>query len=469
VTAAALGIDLGMSGARAAVKRGDARLIGRGRCAVAGRADDAPEIDPKNLLEAAIGAARAALADAGTATVDAIAVGALGPCPVLLDAAMEPVAPAPLFGLDARSEAHRRRLQREHGLGDEALGLDHVAPKLMWIRETEPQRFARAAWVVDAAGYIVAAFTGVPSIDRATAAYHLAPGVAPLVRLPEPREAEDIAGSLLPGIAQRLGLPAGSPVAVGGCDSYVDLAGIGMRAAGDLGILIGSTLVLGRVVETGKARDGLRCTPLHGPGTFLGGWTSACCSVIDWSERLYGAAAVAAAADLEPGAGGLLMLPYLEGERTPIWDNAARGAVIGASLQTGAAELHRAAIDAVALSGLDISDRVLQQTGRCESARVGGGGTRRDALVRALCDATGLIFEIAAYAGEAGAPAALALRALGHELTLPVERRLHPDPARQARYREMLERYRGLYAALAPSFAASSNESIVGVKQCRRA
>ncbi len=464
-----LGIDLGLSGARAAVLREDMELIGRGRCAIPTREAHAPEADPKAWLEAAIGAARAALADADLASVDAIAIGALGPCPVLLDENLEPVGPAPLFGIDARSEAHRQRLKRELQLGDEAMSLDHTAPKLLWLRDTQPKRFARARWVVDAAGYIVAALTGVPTIDRATASYHLAPGLKPILPLPDPREAQDIAGGLLPGMAQRLGLPPGIPVAIGGCDSYVDFAAIGMRAAGDLGILLGSTLVLGRVVAQAVAQDGLRTTPHHGAGVFLGGWTSACGALLDWSAQLYGPQAVAAAADLPPGAGGLLLLPYFAGERAPIWDNDARGAVLGASLQTNAAELHRATIDGIALSALDLSERLLRQTGRCELAHAGGGGTRNAALASAVSNATGLILEIAAHAGEAVGPAMLALRALGRNVQARIEKRIHPDPARHARYREMLETYRALYPALAPSLHALGRMATTEEDLCRRA
>jgi len=469
MTLRTLGIDLGLSGARAAVLRADGELIGRGRCPISTRVVGALEADPKTWLEAAIGAARAALADAGVASVDAIAIGALGPCPVLLDEALEPVGPAPLFGIDARSEAHRQRLMCEHGLGDEELSLDHVAPKLLWLRDTQPKRFARARWVVDAAGYIVAALTGVPTIDRATAAYHLAPGIAPLVQMPRPREAHEIAGKLLPSAAARLQLPAGTPVALGGCDSYVDLAGIGMSRLGDLGILLGSTLILGRVVERPGASDGLRNTPHHGAGWFLGGWTSACGSLLDWSANLLGPAAVADAARLPPGAGGLMLLPYFSGERAPIWDNDARGAIIGVTLQTSAAELHRAAIDAIALSALDLSERVLRATGRCEMARVGGGGTRNATLTSAICDATGMILEVAARAGEAVPPALLALRALGREPDIGIEQRLHPDPARTHRYREMLGTYRALYPALASSLHALGRLNPIEEDLCQRA
>ncbi len=469
MTLRALGIDLGLSGARAAVLRADGGLIGRGRCAIAMRETGALEADPKTWLEAAIGAARAALADAGVASIDTIAVGALGPCPVLLDEALEPVGPAPLFGIDARSEAHRQRLLREHDLDDAELSLDHVAPKLLWLRDTQPKRFARARWVVDAAGYIVAALTGVPTIDRATAAYHLARGIAPLVPMPQPREAHDIAGPLLPAAAERLRVPAGIPVALGGCDSYVDLAAIGMTDPGDLGILLGSTLILGRVVKHAGASDGLRNTPHHGAGSFLGGWTSACGSLMDWSANLLGPAAVAGAAALPPGAGGVMMLPYFSGERAPVWDNDARGAIVGATLQTSGAELHRAAIDGIALSALDLSERVLRATGRCDAARVGGGGTRNAALAAAICDATGLTLEVVADAGEAVAPAMLALRAIGQAPQVRIERRLRPDPARTRRYRRMLDTYRALYPALAASLHALGRMSPIEEDLCQRA
>jgi xylulokinase len=465
----ALGIDLGLSGARAAVLRDDGTLIGRGRGAIATHVAGQPDAEPRSWLEAAVDAGRAALSDAGIGSVDAIAVGALGPCPVLLDASLEPVGPAPLFGIDARSEAHRRRLKQEHGLSDEELSLDHVAPKLLWLRETRPQRFARARWVVDAAGSVVAALTGVPTIDRATAAYHLARGIEPPAPMPEAREAHEIAGALLPAIAQRLQLPAGIPVAVGGCDSYVDLAGMGVRRAGDFGILLGSTLILGRVVERPDASDGLRAMPHHGTGWLLGGWTSACGVLLDWSAGLLGQAAVEDAAQLPPGAGGLMMLPYFSGERAPIWDNSARGAIIGATLETSAAELHRAAIDAVALSALDLSERVLRLTGCCEVARVSGGGTRNAALLAAICDATGLILEIPAHAGEAVAPAVLALRAIGLDPVVTIEHRLHPAPARTHRYREMLEIYRALYPVLAPGMHALGSMKPAMEDVCRRA
>jgi xylulokinase len=464
-----LGIDLGLSGARAAVLRHDGALIGRGRSATATHGAGEPEADARSWLDAAIAAGRAALADAGIGSVDAIAIGALGPCPVLLDESLQPVGPVPLFGIDGRSEAHRQRLKQQHGLSDEELGQDHVAPKLMWLRETQPKRFARARWVVDAAGYVVAALTGVPVIDRATAAYHLARGIEPPAPMPQPREAHEIAGVLLPAIAQRLQLPAGIPVAVGGCDSYVDLAGLGVERVGDFGILLGSTLILGRVTEQPDASDGLRATPHLAAGWLLGGWTSACGVLLDWSANLLGPAAVEGAEQLRPGAGRLMMLPYFNGERAPIWDNFARGAIIGATLQTSAAELHRAAIDAVALSALDLSERVLRLTGRCEMARIGGGGTRNAALVAAICDATGLILEVPAHAGEAVAPAMLALRAIGEDPVITIERRLHPVPARTRRYQEMLLTYRGLYPALASGLHALSSMSSIEEDVCQRA
>jgi sugar (pentulose or hexulose) kinase len=185
-------------------------------------------------------------------------------------------------------------------------------------------------------------------------------------------------------------------VAIGGCDSYVDLAGIGMSRIGDLAILLGSTLILGRVMERDEAVDGLRVTPHHGAGWFFGGWTSACGTLLDWSTN----------------------------------------------------------IDAIALSALDLSERVLRATGPCNVARVGGGGTRNPALVSAVADATGVPLEIAAHAGEAMPPALLALRAIGIEPEVRIERRVRPNAERTRRYQELLKTYRGLYPALSSSLHA---------------
>src|SRR5215471_14648571 len=128
MTLPALGIDVGLSGARAAVVNSEGRLLGSGRVPAKNlrRRDGVAERRPVAWFEEAIDAAGLALAEARCEALGAIGIGALGPCPILLDAQDRALAPAPLFSLDRRAEGHRRALAEIAGLGLDALSPDHA-------------------------------------------------------------------------------------------------------------------------------------------------------------------------------------------------------------------------------------------------------------------------------------------------------------------------------------------------------
>lgn len=431
----ALGIDVGLTGVRAAVATADGRLLGRARVAVSPRfpAPGRAEADARDWAAGALAAGVAAVAEAGVSAVDAVGLGALGPAPVLVDERLEPLAPALLFSLDTRAEAERERLGVTH---------DHALPKLLWWAEHEPA-FAGAAWALDATGYVVSSLTGRPVMDAIT---RLDYGEPPLP-VPEPVEPLAVAGGLTRDAARALGVAAGTPVAAGTYDTYVDVAGVGVRRPGDACVLLGSTLVLCRAVAEPVECPGLELAPYPGEGFLLGGWTTAGGATIDWFARTLGAAGDARG--LEPGAGGLLALPYLAGERTPVRDPDARGVVLGLTLATTAVELRRAAVDAVALSARDHDERLAAAGLSPEWWIAGGGGTRDEAWLHATADALGAPLAVAAHAGEAVGPARLALRAVGVEPETPTAFTVEPDAARHERYGELYELYRGLHPALA--------------------
>jgi xylulokinase len=450
--ASALGIDIGVTGARAAVVSGDGRVLGRGRAPCddgrfsLGRA----EHDAGAWVGEAIAAARQALSEAGVGVVSAVGVAALGPAPILVDAELRPLTPALLFSFDQRAEPVRRRLTVELGLSGGDLPLDNAVPKLMWWREQAPDLWARAAWALDATGFLVAALTGGPAMDTITAMDYAFPGIPSPIPTPKPADPFSVAGGLAADAARKLGLAVGTPVTVGTYDSYVDLAAVGARAPGDACILLGSTLVLCRVmVEPVECQGlGLRIVPYPGRGYLLAGWTASAGSTLDWVLRTLGADAQAeglakAADELEPGSGGLLALPYLAGERAPVWDPDARGAVVGLTAQTTREELYRAFVDAVALSCRDLVERFRlagQVPGRW---RVGGGGVRNQAWLRATCDAVGAPFDVV-DAGDGVAAALLALRAVGVHTEAPTSGTVEPNPGR----RERFDRLYGLYGGL---------------------
>jgi xylulokinase len=200
-------------------------------------------------------------------------------------------------------------------------------------------------------------------------------------------------------------------------------------------------------------RDGLSITELPGGQTMLGGWTSAAGATLAWAAGLLGAESgpggfSESAAVLEPGAGGLLTLPYLEGERTPVWDPDARGVVVGLTGSTTRIELYRAFLDGVALSAHDLSWRLAQAGHTPSEWHLAGGGIHDAAWSQATCDALdrpAFVIDV----GRGVAAALFGLRALGSVVTMPISATLNPEPRRTAKYARLYEVYCGLYAQLA--------------------
>ena len=245
---AVLGIDLGLSSARAGVFDRRGRLLGSGRQSARIAQNGAPDILPKSWLSMAIGAARQALSAAGRPPIDAIGIGAFGPCPVLLDESLRPVMAAAMFSFSSESEQHRKRLITKHRIPEHLLGPDNTIHQLLWWRRKFPQAYARAALVIDVAGFLAASLTGRAVIDPITLNDYTCPGLTPPLPLPEMLAADEIAGGLTAKIARKLDLPAGTPVTTGTYDSHIDIAAAGATRSGQSAILLGSTIVMGTIV-----------------------------------------------------------------------------------------------------------------------------------------------------------------------------------------------------------------------------
>jgi xylulokinase len=354
-----------------------------------------------------------------------------------------------LFALDRRAEAERSRLGASQ---------DHALPKLLWWADHEPEIVQRAAWALDATGYVVAALTGRPTMDAITALDYGLDGLTAPVPIPKPVDPLAVAGELAGEQAHALGLPAGLPVAAGTYDTYVDVAGVGVRRPGDACLLLGSTLAVCRAVAEPVDYPDLDLAPYPGEGLLLGGYTASAGSALHWFERELGGEQPEElrlrAAELEPGAGGLLGLPYLAGERTPVRDPHARGALLGLTLETSREQVYRALVDAVALSARDHAERLAAAGLAPERWLTGGGGTQHAAWLQATADAVGAPLAVVAFAGEAVGPADLALRAIGVDTEPRVAFEVEPDARRHERFDALYDLYRSLHAKLAETMHA---------------
>ena len=450
----ALGFDVGLSGVRAALVREDGTLVASARRGHrrARMGDGVGVHDPRDWLEGLAATSREAAAAAGDEPVSVIGVAALGPAPVLVDERLRALTDAPLFGFDRRAEPQRARMVAGLSAIEAAATLDNALPKLAWWVENDRAAADEAAWALDATGFLVGWLTGVPVMDTVTAMDYKLGGVEPAVRVPRPIAPDSLAGALRPDAATQLGLPAGVPVAAGTYDSFVDLAAAGVRSPGDAGIVLGSTMIVCRASERAEARDGLGVSAYPGDGQLIGGWTLSGGMVLDWAAASMGGGhsqpdLAEAAAAIEPGR--LLALPYLAGERTPVWDPRARGALLGLASDSRPHDVYRAFVDALALVVRDHTERLEEALGPCSAWRVTGGGTRNRAWLQATADAVGATLELPADAAEAVGPALLALRALGIDPERPPALRIEPDPARGRAFDRLLPAFRELNGLLA--------------------
>ena len=407
------------------------------------------EHDPRDWLEGVAAAGREAVAGAGDVRIGAIGVAALGPAPLLVDAALAPLTKAPLFSLDRRAEPQRGRMTQSLAPEEAASTLDNALPKLAWWRDNEPALGARAAWALDATGFIVASLTGVPVMDTVTAGDYQLPGVEAPFPLPVPTDPLAVAGELRADAAEHLGLRAGLPVVCGTYDSFADIAAAGVREPGDAGIVLGSTMIVCRAAQDVDPQGGLGVSGYPGEGRLLGGWTLSGGLVLDWFARgLGGGRSRDELADMAAGvdADRVVALPYLAGERTPLWDPDARAAFLGLGFDSGPEHVYRALIESLALVVRDHTERIERALGPCPAWGVTGGGTRNRLWLQSTADAVGAPLEVLADAAEAVGPSLLALRALGFDPQREQIATVEPDPARALRFDSMLPNFRGLAA-----------------------
>jgi len=332
--------------------------------------------------------------------ITGVCVSGMGPCLAVGDAAGAPLRPAILYGIDMRAEAEIDELTRRFGAaailarGGSALSSQAAGPKLLWLQRHEPQVWARAATFFSASSFLVHRLTGEYLLDHHTASqfdpmYDLAAGgwaddwaaeLSPGVALPRLAWSGDIAGAVTGEAAGATGLPAGTPVLAGTVDAWAEAHSVGVRAAGDLMIMYGSTLFLIGIDPSGRPHDGLWRTAGLAPQTStLAAGMATSGLLADWVARLAGqptGSLIAGAETVPPGADGLLLLPYFAGERSPLFDPGARGVALGLTLAHTPEHLMRAALEAIALGvrhNLEAFDSVRPEGTSWRLVAVGGG------------------------------------------------------------------------------------------------
>ncbi|MFL5769835.1 MAG: FGGY-family carbohydrate kinase, partial [Chloroflexota bacterium] len=266
-----------------------------------------------------------------------------------------------------------------------------------------------------------------------------------------------------------LGLEAGTPVVAGIVDAWASFHGAGMTAKGDAIDVGGAAGGFGVYWDQPLQVAGSFSTIAPLPGLFsVGGAMAATGRAIDWFRTQVVAGVdstevlLEEAAATPPGADGVLFLPYLAGERSPIWDPSARGAFVGLTLGHGRAHLTRAILEASALAIRHVAEPILAAGVSVEEMRVGGGPARSETWNQIKADVTGFPVAVPAVLETAVVGAAvLAAAGVGAypDITAAirgmtgVERLLEPRADLRDLYDAAFDAYVRLHPAIAPVLA----------------
>jgi xylulokinase len=265
-----------------------------------------------------------------------------------------------------------------------------------------------------------------------------------------------VVGTVSAAAAKATGVPAGTPVAAGTVDAYSEAFSVGVRQPGDQMLMYGSTMFLVQVIGEYYSDPTLWTTAGIERGTLaLAAGTSTAGSLIGWLQSVTGDVSfddlVAEAQRVPPGSEGLLVLPYLAGERTPVFDPQARGVVAGLTLRHTRGHLFRAAYEGISFGIRQILERFDDAHSGTRTVAV-GGGLRSPIWVQAVSDITGrpqLIPEQAIGASYGNA----LLAAIGVGMVPPetdwakIAREVKPDPRNRELYDELYATWRELYPA----------------------
>jgi xylulokinase len=360
------------------------------------------EQNPELWWEAVVSAIRDATKDAGTSSL--LAIGSTGHiCShTFVDAEGTVIRPSLGFQ-DLRavtevdellSKTTREELAVELGV-DLPPAANWPLPRLLWFRKMEPATLASARYLIQAKDFINFRLTGEMASDFSSnrGLVNLSSGLTAKKvlkklglrddLLPPLYGPEQVMGHVSAQAAAATGLPQGLPVVTGWNDLNASVLGSGAVTVGDAFDITGTSEHVGVVTSTKHSVPGLICAPFL-PGQYLFyGVTSNGGGALSWYQRSFGLPLeelLRLAEQTAMGCNKLLFLPYLDGERSPIWDPRACGAFIGIRNHHQQGHFARAILEGVAFGLWQILELIEDEIGPITSPIIVSGGAARTRL-----------------------------------------------------------------------------------------
>ena len=421
-----------------------------------------------------------------------ISLSCMAPVLVLMDKSLKPLRPAILYN-DLRTSQEVDELNAKIGMdrllkinGNRA-NVQQYTPKLLWLRKHEASVETKTHRFFDLASYIVWRLSGEEVVDYSIAEEG---GLLDYSRKQWSEEMLsflELDASKLPELrptnsrceissSERSNLGWGNRrawVTVGCVDSIATPLALGLVRSGRLSIELGTTGIIYAATHNPKpdARIFLDFSPIEGL-YYIGGGTAASGICYNWMIELlmngkidYDAANRLAASSV-PGSKGLVVLPYILGERTPVFDMLARAIIFGLRLDTTPADILHATMEGIAYSLRHNMNVMLEKGYKFEDASTSGGGAKNNQFRRIVCDVLGLGLSYSSLASTTIGAAYMGYMAAGLKKRwediqewLTPEERITPDASLKEMYDQLFSIYVNLYEKHRDDFKAVANIS----------
>lgn len=498
-----IGVDIGTQSTKALLVGADGRV--KAQHSQAYKVDTPrprwAEQWPQVWLQAVQTCIARCMSDSGVAPqqVKALCVSSLyGGSGIAVDAHFEPLYPC-LIWMDRRAGEQvdwvnqHVDLTQLHDITGNGVDSYYGFTKMLWLKHKQPDIWARTRYLLPPNSYVNHCLTGQVAVDHSSAGniggiYDVARrswsqpmldalGIDVALMPERLLYSDEVVGGLLEPWAAKLGLAVGTPVLAGGVDAAMATFAAGATQAGNHVAMIGTSMCWGYLNQQVDARHGLVSFPHVYNGAqdlyIFGGAITAGASVSWFREQFCQAEEQQAresgedshaileraALTVPPGSDGLLFLPYLMGERSPVWDSRASGSFVGLNLYHTRTHLYRAVLEGVSFA-LRHNMEAGARGARSLDARlvVVGGASHSDLWMQIIADITGYpVYSIVQDVEAALGAALLAARAVGlvddEQVSrgwIELRQRAEPQPANTTLYTRLFEDYVALYPALKP-------------------
>lgn len=497
-----IGVDIGTQSTKTIVLRLDGKIVGQ---ASAGYQVDTPqpmwaEQWPDVWFRAVCQTITASVQAAGVAAseIRAVCVSSLyGGSGIPVDQAMRPLHPC-LIWMDRRA-ADAVAWIKEHvdtprlfQITGNGLDSYYGYTKMLWIKQHRPDVWRQIHYFLPPNSYVNYLLTGQVAVDHCSAgniggvydidAHRWSDAALEMLGIPRRFmpdrlvESSEVVGGLLPALAAELGLLPQTPIVAGGVDAAVATLAAGVVAPGDHVAMMGTSMCWGYINPEVDARNRLISMPYvinSQRDNYIFGGASTAGAAVSWFRETFCQSEVQSAAQsvkgdahqllealactVQAGSEGVLFLPYLMGERSPLWDPYASGTFLGMSLFHTKGHLYRAVLEGIAFALRDNMECGQKGAVRLEPRLiVVGGAARSDLWMQIVADVTG--YPVFTLTQDVEAPlgdALLAALAVGliRDVNIiktwnALEARALPNAVHHAHYDRLFKQYQEVYRNL---------------------